>query len=145
MKTPLLTLVLTLLISASAWATKPGWTTDYSKALQSASESKKYVLLDFTGSDWCPYCIQMDKEVFSTGHFKGFAKENLVLVELDFPHSKKLTTKLAGQNKKLEQQFNVHGFPTSILVDSSGTEVARWVGFNKDLVSHLEEKVKKSS
>jgi len=143
MKTPLFTLALTLLITVSAWAGKPGWTSDYDKALQNAGNSKKYVLLDFTGSDWCPYCVQMDKEVFSKAPFKSFAKENLVLVELDFPREHKIAAMTLAQNAKLGQQFNVNGFPTSILLDSSGHEVARWEGFNKDLVSQLKDKVNK--
>ena len=144
MKTPLFTLALTLLITASSWATKPGWTSSLDKATQVASASKKYILLDFTGSDWCQYCIQMDKEVFSTPSFKSFAKQNLVLVELDFPKEHAISPTVLAQNVKLGQQYNINGFPTSVLLDSSGHEVARWEGFNKDLVSQLKEKTHKN-
>ena len=63
-----------------------GWDDDYEKAVAQAKAEKKMVLLDFTGSDWCGWCIKLDKEVFSQPEFKDYAKENLVLVEVDFPN-----------------------------------------------------------
>jgi thioredoxin-related protein len=101
-------------------ASKPGWTEDYDKALTEAKASGKLLLLDFTGSDWCPWCVRMDKEVFSKPKFKDWAKQNLVLVELDFPHSKFQSKKVQAQNEKLQKQFQVSGFPTMVLLGSDG-------------------------
>ena len=89
MKTLLLT-TLALLAAATTLLAKTGWDDDFEKSLAKAKEEKKMVLLDFTGSDWCGYCIKLDEEVFSKSAFKKFAKENLVLVELDFPRGKSL-------------------------------------------------------
>ena len=72
---------------SSAWA-EPSWETDYKKAQDQAKAGNKLVLLDFTGSDWCGWCIKLDREVFSKPEFKDYATKNLVLVELDFPRAK---------------------------------------------------------
>src|SRR5471030_2210596 len=72
---------------------KTGWTDDYTKALSEAKAGNKLVLLDFTGSDWCSWCIKMEKDVFDKPTFKDYAKDNLVLVEIDFPNNKNLPEK----------------------------------------------------
>ena len=112
-------------------ATKaPGiWQTDYKQALAQAAQENKRVLLDFTGSDWCPFCVRMDKEVFNQREFKKFAASNLILVKLDFPRRKQLPPAEAEQNRKLQQKFDVEGFPTYVLLDPSGKEVRRQLGY----------------
>ena len=105
------------------------WRTDYKQALAQAAREKKNVLLDFTGSDWCPYCVQMDKEVLSRPEFEKFATNNLVLVKLDFPRRKQLPPAESEQNHRLGQQFAIEGYPTYILVDRTGKEVKRQVGY----------------
>src|SRR4029078_3633480 len=74
------------------------WQTDYEAALATAKATKKYVLLDFTGSDWCGPCIQMKKTVFSKPTFLNYAKQHLVLVEIDYPRTKTLPEQLKKQN-----------------------------------------------
>ena len=76
--------------------------------------------MDFTGSDWCGWCIKLQKEVFSQPEFKEYASKNLVLVEVDFPRSKKIADDLKAQNESLAQHFQVQGFPTIIVLDSEG-------------------------
>ena len=105
------------------------WQTDYKQALAQAAQEKKRVLLDFTGSDWCPYCIQMDKEVLTRPEFKAFAAHKLILVKLDFPRRKQIPPAEAEQNQKLQQEFAIEGFPTYVLLDPAGTEVRRQVGY----------------
>ena len=78
----ILLLVLASSLVGSAAASKPGWTDDYDKAAAEAQSSGKMLLLDFTGSDWCPVCIDMDKEVFDTPQFKDYAAKNLVLLRV---------------------------------------------------------------
>jgi thioredoxin-related protein len=69
------------------------WQTNYKQALAQAAKENKQVLLDFTGSDWCPYCIQMDREVLGKSQFENFASKNLVLVKLDYPTKEKAATR----------------------------------------------------
>lgn len=140
MKTLILT-TLAILAAVTSSLAKTGWDDDYEKSLAKAKEEKKMVLLDFTGSDWCGYCIKLDEEVFSKSPFKKFAKESLVLVELDFPHGKSLPKKTKAQNDALNAKFKVNGYPTIVLLDSEGKEAARWVGYDPELLAKLKEKV----
>ena len=114
-----------LALTATAALAAGGWDDDYDKALAKAKAEKKMVLLDFTGSDWCPWCIKLDGEVFSKADFKSYAKDNLVLVEVDFPNGKRQTKKLKQQNDKLKEEFGVKGFPTVIVLNSEGKKVGQ--------------------
>src|SRR5215218_2627951 len=102
-----------------------GWDDDYDKALAKAKAEKKMVVLDFTGSDWCSWCMKLDKEVFSKKEFKDYAKDNLVLVEVDFPQGKKQSKKLKEQNEKLKTEHAVRGYPTIIVLNSEGQKAGQ--------------------
>ncbi len=130
-----------LLVGGEVWAAKPGWSEDFDAAKAKAAAEKKHVLLDFTGSDWCGYCIKMDKDVFAKPDFQEFGAKNLVLVELDFPRGKSLSAKVKAQNESLERQFRVEGYPTLVLLDPQGKEVKRWVGYDAALVDKLKKTV----
>jgi protein disulfide-isomerase len=125
----LLTLTTVFAVSASAAFAAAGWDDDYDKALAKAKAEKKMVLLDFTGSDWCGWCVKLDKDIFSTPDFKAYAKDNLVLVELDFPNKKQQSEKLKAQNQKLKSEFGVKGFPTIVVLNSEGKKVGELVGY----------------
>ncbi len=116
------------LVSSAALAAA-GWSDDYEKALAQAKAEKKIVLLDFTGSDWCPWCIKLDKEVYEKPKFKDYAKDNLVLVTVDFPNGKHLAKKVKDQNDKLKQEFKVEGFPTTVLLDGDGKKLGEFSGY----------------
>ena len=126
MKTHLakLTGILAMLALTSTLAfAKDGWSEEYDKALAQAKADKKLVLLDFTGSDWCGWCIKLDKEVFSQAEFGEYAKKNLVLVELDFPRSKEQSKEIKAQNSKLQGEFKIQGYPTIIVLNADGKKV----------------------
>ena len=102
------------------------WMTDFDAAKQKAKEENKHILIDFSGSDWCGWCIKLDKEVFSQKEFKSYAKENLILVLADFPRDRsKQTEEVQKQNKKLAEEFKVDGFPTVFLLGPDGKTVAQ--------------------
>jgi protein disulfide-isomerase len=105
------------------------WQTDYTAAKSAATQQKKYILLDFTGSDWCPYCIKMDKEVFAKPAFSTFADQKLILVKLDFPRRTNQPAAEKSQNQELAKKYGIEGFPTYVLLDPSGKEVRRQVGY----------------
>lgn len=117
-----------LLAAAASLHASDIWSTDYNAALAQAATEKKPVLLEFTGSDWCPPCKMMTAQIFDTTEFTEFAKANLVAVKLDYPQSKPQSDELKAQNQGLAQKFNVEGFPTVILLASDGKELARNVG-----------------
>jgi protein disulfide-isomerase len=106
-----------------------GWLTDLDAAKKQAQSEGKAILLDFTGSDWCGFCIKLKKEVFDTEEFKKFAEKNLVLVEVDFPKTKKQPSDLKKANKKLEAKYNVEVYPTIILLDAKGKKLAEFPGY----------------
>lgn len=115
-------LLLTLGALGSAWA-EPSWETDYKKAQEQAKAGNKLVLLDFTGSDWCGWCIKLNREVFSKPEFKDYATKNLVLVELDFPRAKAQAASVKKQNEELASQYGIQGFPTIIVLNGQGKKV----------------------
>jgi protein disulfide-isomerase len=132
-----------ILLSSIAFAEpKAGWSEDYKGSLAKAKEEKKDVLLDFTGSDWCGWCIKLDKEVFSTDEFKQLAEKKLVLVELDYPRSKTLPDELKKQNSELKEKFGIRGYPTIILVNSRGKELKRWVGYSASMLAELKKEAR---
>jgi thioredoxin-related protein len=88
------------------------WQTDVNKAISISNKTNKPLLLFFTGSDWCGWCIRLQKEVLFTPEFKTWAAKNVVLVELDFPRSKQQSEEIKNQNNGMQQAFQVQGFPT---------------------------------
>jgi len=87
------------------------WHNDINKAIDLSFKTKKPMLLFFTGSDWCGWCIKLQKEVFQKPEFSEWSN-NVVLVELDFPRKTQLEEKLKQQNAQLQQIFQVTGYPT---------------------------------
>lgn len=131
------------LLAGPAIAGGEGWSHDYEASKVQAKEEKKDMLLDFTGSDWCGWCIKLVDEVFSKDEFKAYADNNLVLVELDFPRDKsKLSDETKAQNAKLKEQFGIRGYPSIYLTDSEGLPYAK-TGYKRGgpvaYVEHLEE------
>jgi thioredoxin-related protein len=130
MKTLFLSAVVSLVLGLhAAVAGDAGWLTNYKQALEVAAKENRIILLDFTGSDWCPPCMKLHEDIFAQPAFAAYAKDNLVAVELDFPRRKELDPAVAAQNKDLAEKFNVEGFPTLILLSPEGKELARRVGY----------------
>jgi thiol-disulfide isomerase/thioredoxin len=136
------TLALSLATLGSAFAGGEGWVTDFEAAKKAAAEGKKDLLLDFTGSDWCPPCMRLTKEVLGQKTFVDSAKEKFVLVELDFPRKKEIDPKLKEQNDKLQEEYQITGYPTIMLCDASGKPYAK-TGFRQGgpeaYMTHLSE------
>jgi len=121
MKKALLTAIITIvtLTSLSTFASSE-WLTNWNEAKKTAASENKPILMDFSGSDWCGWCIKLDKEVFSTTEFQNYAKKNLVLFLADFPRNNTQTKEVKAQNKVLMEKYKVQGYPTVFLVDSTG-------------------------
>ncbi|PXA03741.1 thioredoxin family protein [Coraliomargarita sinensis] len=110
----------TLIHAESTSDTEANWITDFDAAKAKAKADGKPMLLNFTGSDWCGWCIKLDKEVFSKAAFQTYASENLVLVELDFPRNKEQSEETKAQNEALAKKYGIRGFPTILVLDSEG-------------------------
>lgn len=101
------------------------WETDLNKAIALSYETKKPIMLFFTGSDWCGWCIRLQNEVFRTETFTKWANENVILVELDYPRKKEQPQTIKDQNKQLQQMFAVQGYPTCHFVMPTPTDDGR--------------------
>lgn len=101
------------------------WHTDMSKATEISLKENKPLFLFFTGSNWCGWCIRLQKEVFRKPEFISWAKENVVLVELDFPRPDNQPEAIKMQNAQLQQQLQVRGYPTVWFVNATKTEEAK--------------------
>jgi protein disulfide-isomerase len=134
---------LALGLAAQVRAAEGEWMTDFQKAQSKASAERKMVLVDFTGSDWCPPCMELEKKVLSSDEFKNFAKDHLVLVRADFPQHTELTQEQKKANESLSEKFNVEGFPTILVLSSEGKQLSKEVGYGgesaKDFVKKLEK------
>ena len=94
------------------------WHTDLNKAIELSKKENKPMMLFFTGSDWCGWCVKLKKEVFSQSEFKQWAQDNVILVEVDFPKYTAQPEELKTQNRMLQQQFVVRGYPTCFFVNA---------------------------
>lgn len=118
-------------LGAAFAKTPEGWTDDYDAALRQAAAEKKNVLADFSGSDWCKWCQRLDQEVFATDMFRRHAPDRYVLLYVDLPADPKaLSEKARERNLKLAQRFEVRAFPTVLVLDATGAELAR-LGYQK--------------
>jgi thioredoxin-related protein len=108
------------LSSARAEAT---WLTDFHRAQEEAKAGHKLLLLNFTGSDWCGWCMRLQAEVFSKPEFAEYARQNLVLVELDFPRAKPLSSEVRSQNAALAEKYGIAGFPTIVVLNADGKPI----------------------
>ena len=130
---------------SSAFAKAPeGWETDVETALAIAKKENKAVMLEFTGSDWCPPCMLMAKKVFSKKEFVDTASKDFVLVHLDFPNG---DPELKEKNQPLAEKYEIEGFPTVILLDSEGREFERFFATEypeiDTFTAHLKEALAK--
>ncbi len=123
------------------------WMHDFEAAKAKAVKEGKPIFINFTGTDWCGWCIKLEKEVFSQKAFQDYAKENLVLVEVDFPRKKEQTAQLKEQNKKLDKEYGVEGYPTLYLLDAQGKKLTEDIGYREGgpeaYVAHLKSLLKK--
>lgn len=107
------------------------WLDDFAVAKSKAQEKNKLILVDFTGSDWCGWCIKLRKEVLDTPEFDEYIKDKFLLMEVDCPRKKKLDPTIAQQNQQLCRQYNISGFPTVLVMNGEGEVVGGFGGYKK--------------
>src|SRR5581483_4260455 len=109
-----------------------GWFNNFNEAKEAAKKEHKYILLNFSGSDWCGPCIRMHKEILESAVFTQLADQSLVMVNADFPRMKKnqLPAQQQEQNNALADKYNPKGnFPYTLLLDADGRVIKDWNGF----------------
>lgn len=142
-KTTQLASLLLALTASLATAGGDNWMTDFEAAKKKAAAEKKDLLVDFTGSDWCGWCIKLSDEVFKHDAFKKGVADKFVLVELDYPKDKsKLSEATQKQNAELKDTYTIQGYPTILIMDSKGRPFAQTgyqAGGPEKYVAHLDE------
>ena len=139
--------VVALCLSVLSVSAAEGWLTDLDAGIKVAKAEKKAILVDFTGSDWCGWCIRLKKEVFDQKEFAAVTKD-FVLVELDYPQKKKQSAEEKAKNKAWAEKFAIEGFPTILLMDSNGEPFAQ-TGYQEGgpvkYLAHLAELLKQNN
>ena len=132
----------------SLFFTGSTWSLDFEKAQTEAKETHKYILINFSGSDWCGPCIRTHREIFEKEAFENYASEKLILVRADFPRLKKnqLPAEQLKKNNELAVKYNPEGdFPLTVLADENGKVVKEWKGFPdcspEDFVKQIENAI----
>jgi len=121
---------------------KLNWTEDFANAILLAKEKNKPVFALFTGSDWCGWCIKLDKEVFSKKDFADYANENFILFKADYPRAIAQSDTVKDQNQKLAKQFGVRGYPTVLILDKDSKVIGKTgykPGGPKPYIENLKE------
>ena len=118
-------------VTATTFAAEANWLVDFEKATEMAKKEGKDMLLDFTGSDWCSFCIKLEREVFSKDVFVKKIPENFVLVKVDNPRDKSKQSE--AEQKMVETlvaKYSISGFPTILLVDNQGRPYSSLMGYD---------------
>jgi protein disulfide-isomerase len=95
-----------------------GWLVDLEAAYKQSIKTKKPIMANFTGSDWCGWCKRLTASVFDKPEFKTWAAKNVILLELDYPRMKALPENIRQQNAFMMQSFPVSGYPTVWIFDA---------------------------
>src|SRR4030042_6173333 len=112
-------------VSSCAKTKDVQWLTDFEQAKALSKEKNLPILANFSGSDWCVWCIRLQDSVFIHDEFKTFASTHLILFNADFPRKTEQPQAIADQNKKLAIQYSIEGFPTVLILDHQGNVIGR--------------------
>jgi protein disulfide-isomerase len=125
----LIIILAVLCLTAPARAVETAWFDSLPDAMDKASREDKIILMDFTGSDWCPWCQQLVADTFSKREFMDYARRNLVLVEVDFPQMKPQSSEQKDANKALARKYGVKGYPTVVVTKADGSVLWKQRGY----------------
>lgn len=134
-----------LLISLTGFIhndSSPKWNSNYKVAITQAASEHKLILLNFSGSDWCGPCIKLHKEVFTKEEFISIAETRLILVNADFPRSKKnqLSKDQQKLNDELADKYNHQGdFPLTVLINADGQVIKAWTGYPSNVEDFFDD------
>jgi thiol-disulfide isomerase/thioredoxin len=115
------------------------WQKDYQQALSLSKEQKKPVLLYFSGSDWCPHCMEMQHDIFSNGNFAEQVGSLFIFYHVDFPKRSRLPYNVATLHNALKGKYQITGYPSVLVVDPAEKVTKRWVGKPYPTASFIEE------
>ena len=119
-----------LLLAASSLVAAPDvrWETSLTAAQKRAKAENKLIFLDVS-TGWCYWCKKLQKDTFPSDQAKA-ALAKVVPLSIETQDEKYQPTK----DNFIEQKYKVDGYPTMLILDASGKEVAREPGFLPPLV-----------
>src|SRR5476649_30067 len=136
---PVTAILLACFATAGAFAGTDQWLTSYDEAVKQSKKTGKPILADFTGSDWCGWCIRLHKEVFNTPEFKKWAAKSVVLLELDYPHQTPQPAAIRKQNEDMLRRFPyIEGYPTILFIKADGKAFGKY-GYDQGGPAHWTE------
>ena len=127
-----------ILLCSTCYAAEEGWLTDYNEALAQAKKENKNMMVLFTGSDWCIWCKRLQADVLTKDEFKNFAKENLILLALDFPRENKPSAEVQAERRALAEKYDIEGYPTLVLLTPEEKDFGR-LHYTKEVSDFLAE------
>ena len=136
--------LLLILVFSNIFLSSVNWETDIIRAEQTARAEHKLIVLNFSGSDWCGPCIRLHKEIFDSEAFTTFANEHLILVNADFPRTKKnqLSKEQQKKNDEMADVYNKDGvFPLTLLLNPEGKVLKKWEGFPKESADEFTNEI----
>lgn len=134
------------LVCCSYAQTDVVWETNYQQAVERAEKENKLIMMEFTGSDWCPPCMMLKEQVLGKKQFIEKVKDKIVLLELDFPQNKEQSEELKKQNNELAEKHTVKAFPSIIFINPKGEVVKRFLGSVDmgQMLKHIDEALEKA-
>ena len=108
------------------------WCTDFAAALKRAGAENKLVLADFTGSDWCYYCIRLRADVLDNPRFAAWADSHFVLLEIDLLENPAFDQAKLKQNRELCARYGVDSYPTVLVLSDTGEPLGGFFGYVSD-------------
>ena len=112
-------------LTVSLFAQELQWQQNFDNALRLSKESGKPVFAFFTGSDWCGWCIRLDREILSKQEMKKYLNDNFILFKADFPQKNPPPADIMMKNRGLMEKYSVRGYPTIIITDASGKALGK--------------------
>ena len=112
--------IISFALLCSLYSDETVWLTDFELAKQKSEEEQLPMLVNFTGSDWCPYCKKLEKEVFSQPEFANYVKENFILLKIDFPQNHPLASDILNLRKELAEKYKIKEFPAVVFLSKNG-------------------------
>ena len=122
------------------------WYTSHQKVMKAANLAQQPVLIFFHGSDWCPPCISMSRDIFADTAFINYATDKILFLDVDFPYKKKLTKTQLKHNKNVKKKFGLpdeyrEGFPQVVIINANGKLLYQQKGYDGQGATYLITKV----
>jgi len=105
------------------------WLTSYDAAMAESERSGRPVLVLFTGSDWCPHCRTLEKNVLETSTFRDWADGRLVLLLIDLPRQG-ISEEVRVERSKVCIKYGVRSFPAVLLLGPDGARLGEKRGYD---------------